>query len=94
VAVVALAAGFVASAGAQEHPRPNPTIDLNQILRPDTPSPSAPQDLRDLPPPPMDRPTESRHFRIIVNSPQCLPGETGFGPEDLYDRLPRRPRRR
>ncbi len=50
-------------------------------------------DLKHVPPPPVDRLSEAVHATVVIGSPQCLPGEDGlFGPEELS--RARRPRAR
>lgn len=51
-------------------------------------------DLSHVPPPPVDRLSESVRATVVVGSPQCLPGEDLLlGPGEL-PRAPRRPRPR
>jgi len=49
-------------------------------------------DLRDLPPPRMDKPPVQPPITIILDDGRCYPGEDGMGSIGQFNRRPRRSR--
>ncbi len=75
--------------------KPTMTLDLIENLTRVDPSTPPRDALRDLPPPPADRPSQNPPFTVIVGDPQCLPGEAGFvSPDPRLNTWPVRPPRR
>jgi hypothetical protein len=61
---------------AQEAAKPDISLTLTETLNSIAPSPSSRDDLREIPPPPRnDKLRDSVRVTVIVDSPECLPGE-------------------
>ena len=78
-----------AQENAQDVAKPDISLTLTETLNRIAPGPSTRDDLREIPPPRNDRLQDKVRVTVIVDSPECLPGEDGW----IAPRGPRRPAR-
>jgi hypothetical protein len=64
--------------GAQEVVRPEISLTLTETLNRIVSTPSARDDLREIPPPRNDKLSDAIRVTVIMGSPECLPGEDGW----------------
>lgn len=92
--VMLLALGGVAAPASGQDPAPAQKLPLTIFeTQPIVPPEAVSRDtLKDLPPPKPDRLSDVVRGTVVIDGPQCLPGEPGFvGPDPM--RLPGRRRR-
>ena len=97
-AVLLTASGLASAGYSQEAAQPNKAgqpqgnIDftLTEALSRITTDAAKREDLREVPPPRIDKLSDAVHVTLIPGDPRCLPGEDGWaGPDRSRSRAPR-----